>query len=69
MVANTNFAEYAGADHEFAAPTHRKGQEMSDKDNPFGGMGNQYSANVSYGSPDGCAAPTAPQLRLRRSRT
>ena len=25
---------------------------MSDKDNPFGGMGNQYSANVSYGSPD-----------------
>jgi putative thioredoxin len=23
---------------------------MSDKDNPFGGMGGQYSANVSYGS-------------------
>ena len=23
---------------------------MSDKDNPFGGMGGQYSTNVSFGS-------------------
>jgi putative thioredoxin len=33
---------------------------MSDKDNPFGGTGGQYSTNVSYGStgpqPDGTAA-------------
>ncbi len=35
---------------------------MSDKDNPFGGMGGQYSTNVSYGSAEpghgnGSAAP------------
>jgi putative thioredoxin len=38
---------------------------MSDKENPFGGMGNQYSTNVTYGSPDvaltnGAAAAPAP---------
>ena len=36
---------------------------MSDKDNPFGGMGGQYSTNVSYGSggpPTPTNGPAAP---------
>ncbi len=36
---------------------------MSDKDNPFGGMGGQYSTNVSYGSAE---LPRPPTVRPRR---
>ena len=41
---------------------------MSDKDNPFGGMGGQYSTNVSYGSaePGHGNGSAAPPLRSKR---
>jgi putative thioredoxin len=40
---------------------------MSDKDNPFGGMGGQYSTNVSYGSaePQRGNGPATPPLTVK----
>jgi putative thioredoxin len=62
MVASTGYLRNnAGADTRREAARETS---MSDKDNPFGGMGNQYAATVSYGAPEvalgnGAAAPAA----------
>ena len=38
---------------------------MSDKNNPFGGMGGQYSTNVSYGAPVAAPADVSPPAALQ----
>jgi putative thioredoxin len=38
---------------------------MSDKNNPFGGMGGQYSTNVSYGAPTASPATVSPPAALQ----
>jgi putative thioredoxin len=38
---------------------------MSDKNNPFGGMGGQYSTNVSYGAPAAAPASVSPPAALQ----
>jgi len=38
---------------------------MSDKNNPFGGMGGQYSTNVSYGAPAAAPANGSPPAALQ----
>lgn len=38
---------------------------MSDKNNPFGGMGGQYSTNVSYGAPVAAPATISPPAALQ----
>ncbi len=38
---------------------------MSDKNNPFGGMGGQYSTNVSYGAPAAAPATVSPPAALQ----
>ena len=44
---------------------------MSNQDNPFGGMGSQYSTNVSYGAPEAGRAtgPAAPAATVRDTTT
>lgn len=39
---------------------------MSQQDNPFGGVGSQYSANVSYGAPKQVASEQSHATLLAR---
>ena len=49
-----------------------KGDKMSNKDNPFGGIGNQYAANVNYGAPEKTPArddAAAPAVAIKDATT